>query len=246
MPDDDTAVQPFAGVVAALYDEARCLAPLAAAPGAEAALPGGRLILSGMGAARAATAAQALVAAGATALLSWGTCGALDPALRAGDVFLPDRIQAPDGTRYTTDAAWRARVRAALPRGLNGVDGGTLLSGDRPWSTPRDKARGAAFGRAADMESAAIAGVAQRARLPLLAIRVVIDEAAQVLPDTAVRGVDAIGRPRLVAFVTGLARRPRDVLALPGLGRSFARATRSLRSIAGCEPVRLAFPGQPS
>lgn len=234
---------PFTGVVAALYDEARCLGPVSAAVGAEVALPGVRLVLSGMGALRAESAARRLVDAGAAALLSWGTCGALDPVLHSGDVVLPGWVATEDGTRYATDGAWREHVQAVLPQVLKVVSGGALLSGDRTWATPADKARGAAFGQAVDMESAALAQVAEQAGIALLVIRVVVDEATQSLPAAAVAGVDAIGRPRIGAFVAGLARRPQDVWALPALGRSFGRATRSLRRIAACEPAQLAFPG---
>ncbi|TAM12340.1 MAG: hypothetical protein EPN72_05355 [Nevskiaceae bacterium] len=233
--------QHFTGVVAALYDEARCLAPLSAAIGAEVALPGGRLVLSGMGALRATLAARRLVDVGATALLSWGTCGALDPALRAGDVVLPEWVTTEDGARHATDSAWGKRVQAALPQALKVVSGGALLSGDRTWTTPVDKARGAVFGQAVDMESAALAQVAEQAGISFLVIRAVVDEAAQSLPDAAVAGVDAIGRLRIGAFVAGLARRPRDVLALPALGRSFGHAAHNLRRIAACQPARLAF-----
>ena len=40
----------------------------------------------------AEAAAEALVAAGATALLSFGLAGGLDPTLRPGDILIPDAV----------------------------------------------------------------------------------------------------------------------------------------------------------
>jgi adenosylhomocysteine nucleosidase len=76
------------GIVAALDAEARAFGPAARRRGGVLA-DGTLLTVSGMGAELAAPAACRLIEAGASALLSFGFAGGLDPKLRAGSVVLP-------------------------------------------------------------------------------------------------------------------------------------------------------------
>lgn len=229
----------FTGAVAALWAEARCLMEVGSAIGAQAEQRGVRLRLAGMGAERAAKAAQKLLDDGAAALVSWGTCGALQSELFAGDVVLPHAVQDEAGTRYETDARWRTRVRAALSPELGSAHEGVLISVSRPWGTVEEKKRGGAAGAAVvDMESAAVARVAAGADVPFLAIRVIVDAVDVVIPAAAVAGVDALGRLRAWPFTLQMLRRPGQLTRLPRLGRDFRKATDSLRSIAAtCLPA---------
>ncbi|HEX7382631.1 MAG TPA: hypothetical protein VF265_10820 [Nevskiaceae bacterium] len=229
----------YTGVVAALWAEARCLTEIDAAIGAQAQLSGVRLRLAGMGAERAAKAAQKLLDDGAGALVSWGTCGALQSELFAGDVVLPHAVRDEAGTVYDTDARWRTRVRAALSPELGSAHEGVLLSAARPWATAAEKRRGGAAGAAVvDMESAAVARVALDVGVPFLAIRVIVDAVDVTIPSAAIAGVDTLGRVRPWPFALQLLRRPGQLMRLPRLGRDFAKATDGLHSIAAtCLPA---------
>ena len=83
------------GVVTALASEARALGPSMPRGGnpplSELAVlgEGSLLALSGIGRAAAAAAAQALVDAGVSALMTFGMAGGLDPALKPGSVVIP-------------------------------------------------------------------------------------------------------------------------------------------------------------
>ena len=70
------------GIIAALPQECRCLKKVNAS-----------VLCSGVGAERAAWAANQLVKAGSDRLVSWGFAGGLDPTLKPGTLLLPKQIQ---------------------------------------------------------------------------------------------------------------------------------------------------------
>ena len=108
------------GVVTALASEARALGPSMPRGGdpplSELAVlgEGSLLALSGIGRVAAAAAAEALVDAGVTALMTFGLAGGLDPALRTGSVVIPCDLLSADGARYTACRTWREQVAAAV------------------------------------------------------------------------------------------------------------------------------------
>ena len=149
------------GVVCALAAEARPLARLA----------GASVSVSGMGGDAAAAAARALIDSGATALLSWGLAGALDPALAAGAL-------------------------------------------------------------AVDMECLPVAQVAAAHGLPFVAIKVIVDRAADDLPRAVAAAADAAGRLHLWRLLGALARSPADLAPLSRLALRYRAASRTLAAAA--------------
>jgi adenosylhomocysteine nucleosidase len=128
------------GVVAALEAEARTLGPATRRRDGLASLGDGALLaVSGMGGDLAAPAARRLVEAGASALLSFGLAGGLDPALRAGRVVLPSEVVSRDGIRMQTSSEWRGHLGRAIAE-LEPV-AGALFSSVVPVSTVEDKTR---------------------------------------------------------------------------------------------------------
>jgi adenosylhomocysteine nucleosidase len=225
------------GVVAALASEARALGPSmprgGVIPLSELAVlgDGALLAVSGIGRTAAAAAANALIEAGASALMTFGMAGALDPALTPGSVVLPRELISGDGARFQASASWRARVAAAL-RPVRAVTEGNLLTSDRAIETPTDKA--AAFHRsgaaAVDMESAAVAEVAARHNLPFIAVRVIVDTAADRLP-RAVVAASRAGRVKFGRLIAGLVLAPGEIASLIRLAQRYRIAMRSLRAI---------------
>ena len=225
------------GVVVALASEARALGPSMPRGGdpplSDLALlgAGSLLALSGIGRAAAAAAAQALVDAGVSALMTFGMAGGLDPALKPGSVVIPCELLSSDGARYTACRSWRERVAAAVSP-LCAVTEGNLLTGAEPIDTPAEKAAalrstGAA---AVDMESAAVAEVAAKHNLPFIAVRVIVDTAADFLP-RAVVAASRAGRVHIGRLIGGLILRPREIAALLRLAQRYRIAMRSLRAI---------------
>ena len=226
------------GIVAALTAEARTLGPrhpgplpaAAGAPPIHRLADGTLLIISGMGPDAAARASWALVAAGAQGLLSFGVAGALDPTLRAGAVLLSEAVSNGAGIRHATCAAWRERLASrAAP-----IIGGTLLSVAQPLTTAAAKSQAwrATGAVAVDMESFAMAAVAQASGLKFAVARVVLDTAADSVPLSVTRATDAWGKVAQRRLLAGLLLRPAEIVALLTLARRYRLAMHSLRQLA--------------
>ena len=225
---------PFLGIVAALPAEARTLGIRRAEAGAVVALgPRARAIRAGIGRARAADAARALVDAGAGALLAWGTAAALDTALRPGDVVLPRDVLTFDGRHLAIDAGWHRRMWT-LVESSAGVRAGSLAEADRVLASADDKRRLHALSGAlaADMESAAVAEAADRAGVPVLVVRAVSDGANTGIPGCALAAIDARGDVDVSGLALALARAPRELPALVRLATGFRAACTRLAALA--------------
>jgi adenosylhomocysteine nucleosidase len=230
------------GVVAALEAEARTLGPALRRQNGLAYLgDGAMLAVSGMGGALAAAAARRLVDAGASGLMSFGLAGGLDPSLSAGRVVLPDDIISRDGTRIPASAEWRRHLGLAIAH-LNPATGGKLLTSARPIATIADKA--AAFGDtgavAVDMESLAVAEIAASRGLPFIAVRVVVDGAADRLP-ASIAAASRGGPLRVLPLIGGLIAAPRDLPDLIRLARRYRVAIRSLEAVARAGHAQMHF-----
>jgi nucleoside phosphorylase len=214
------------GIVAALTAEARTLGQL----------PNDRLLaISGMGPQAAARAAQALVAAGAQGLLSFGLAGALDPRLQAGALLLPHTIINAAGGAYSAYGPWRERLaaQAGAVADARGVVGDTLLSVPQPLASVAAKfqARADSGACAVDMESFAIGEVAARMGVRFAVARVVIDSATDALPLSVIQATGAYGEVNLPRLVAGLMRAPAELPALMRLPPRYRAALRSLRAL---------------
>src|SRR5262249_48671724 len=127
--------------------------------------------VGGIGAACAQSAAQRLLEAGATSLLSWGVAAGLAPDLKPGCILLPHAVLAADRAVLPVTIGWHEQFYDAA------FDVRPLAEARRLLTTSAEKF---AFGQAlraaaADMESAAVARVAQQAQVPFLAVRAVAD-----------------------------------------------------------------------
>lgn len=224
------------GIVSALAAEARTLGPAARHSAELRRLADGALLaVSGIGEGAAAAAARRLVLAGAGGLASFGMAGGLDPTLICGAVLLPEEVAAYDGAdpraATATSPEWRQRLRAALPASCIAC-GGSLLSSGRPIGRIDAKAAAWRNSRAAavDMESAAIAQVAGQAGLPFIALRVIVDTAADELP-AAVIAASSGGPLRIGTLIAGVLRAPGDVGALIRLSARYRIASRVLAAV---------------
>ena len=206
------------GVVVGLTAEARLLS----GSGCAVAVGGGTPV----GARRMA---QRLVDDGATALISFGLAGGLEPALAAGTLVVPDAVLS-QGKRFDCDVSLRAPLTGASIR--------SLLAADAVVATAADKRRlwqesGAA---AVDLESGAVAEIATAAGIPFAVLRAICDPAARDLPSAAVDALDQNGRIAPLKMARILLRDPLQILALIRLAQDAARARRAL--VGGAESLR--------
>jgi len=149
-----------------------------------------------------------------TGLVSTGFCGALDPALKALDIFVATEILSPAAVRQAILPA------AGIPAGLDHAGskaGGRqeclphkLLSIDRVAATASEKSElHATTGAAAiEMEAAAVAEKARAYNLPFYCIRVVTDTAKESFPLDFNHMRDASGRFSRTKIVAAALRRP--------------------------------------
>jgi adenosylhomocysteine nucleosidase len=210
--------------------------PIAAVTGlaAEARIAeriGWRAFAAGGDAERTRRAMAPLVADGVRALVSFGICGALDPALNPGALILPQVVIAEDGRRHRIDVALRSVLAAALGRARVVALAGDILGAVRAADTPSRKA---ALNRqsgavAVDLESHLVAEAAAAAGLPFAVLRAVADPAERALPPAALIGLDAAGRPALGRTLLSLARHPGQLPALVRLAGDTRRALATLR-----------------
>jgi len=151
-------------------------------------------------------------------ILSIGFCGALDPALRIGDIV----------------------VSGEVPKGLQAsFVQGDVVSVDRVAFTAQEKCelRAATGAAVVEMESAAVAQKAREWNVPFGCVRVVSDAAGEDLPLDFNRYRDADGRFERTRIALAALGRPFTVLpGLVRLDRHCRRAAERLGEfLANCE-----------
>jgi len=199
-----------------------------------ARLSGWQVGIGGGTTAGAAVTAQRLIDAGATAIVSFGLAGGLDPILPPGTLIVPHAV-ASDGRVWRTDPALSAR--------LGGSTGNVCLGWHSPVACPAEKRRlsqetGAV---AVDMESGAVAAVAAASGVPFAVLRAICDPADRAVPPAALVALNAAGGLAAGRMTMSILAKPGQVGALLKLARDAAMARRALRARA----VGLAPNGRP-
>lgn len=164
-------------------------------------------------------AAEALVAEGAQGLISFGLAGGLRPGLVAGSIVVPTAVL--EGNRvYPADYALMAF--------LGGSTGAPIYAGQKIAPTAHDKQLIFRRSRpdAIDLESGAVARVAQARGLPFAVLRAVADPWDADLPPAAHIALDDGGRLNFPAIALSVLRHPGQIKGLIALGR----ATKSARA----------------
>ena len=167
-------------------------------------------------------------AVGAGGIISIGIAGALAPALKPGDWIIASAVQGKCGETWPTDPAWTARLLAALPGPVTGVQ----MCRDAIVAEAAEKASlhrmTGALG--VDMESHLAARAARRHGLPFAVARVVSDGARRSLPPAARVGMRADGGMDLAAVLRSLLTTPWQLPALIRTGWDAEQAFRALLS----------------
>ncbi|HUH94521.1 MAG TPA: hypothetical protein VL742_15430 [Casimicrobiaceae bacterium] len=240
-----TALAEPLGIVVAMSMEARSLCPMPSRRAGRTLVALDGLAISGLGAQRAAAAAERLVAGGARRLVNIGVAGGLLAGLRPGDLIVPEAIVDADepSTTLLPDAALRERIVGALRSSLP-VRGGVLATTAQPVLS--SQAKQALWRRllaaAVDLEAAAIARVAARLGVPFAAIKSICDPVERSVPSLTLGLVHASGRISVRAMLSVLARGPSAWRALAAPARDYAAARTSLAAVA---PLLLAAIGEP-
>ena len=191
------------------------------------------VLQAGIGRLRARSAllgvARRLSVSGAWSL---GFAGGLHEDLRAGDLMCPEAVlhEAKGETQCSPPPPGCQVVRAALAAEGLPVHGGGLLTVDVPLRTPEAKrlAQRRTGALAVDMEAEGVADAAGQLGIPWLALKAVVDSAAEPLPEFLERLSTVEGNLRWARVLGGLVAAERRRV-LRGVGRAAARAAASLR-----------------
>ena len=174
-------------------------------------------------------------AAEASMILSCGIAGALDPALKVGDVvaYSPNKpLSFRGGDRGGAVPASGSLVDSPHPNpspeeeglamAFPGAQPGLIIGQDHIAASVAEKAalHAQTGALAVDMETHIAARVAARHGLPFAAIRVISDTAHEALPPAALVGMNPDGSMALGKVLASLARTPAQLPALIRTGRN--------------------------
>ncbi len=200
------------------------------------------LIYSGAGAENARKAAELAVSKGATKLMSGGCAAALSPDLKMGDLVLADSLLNSDGFEMSVNATWHQHAKNVLGSEITAYKG-ALFNSNTVISTAGVKqdifTKTGAI--ALDMESGAIAQVAQHYALPFLAIRTIADPSTMDLPQAVLKALNENGEIEITKIIASLVFNPKEIPHLIQLGQYFQLAKKTLSSVAKQLPEVIAF-----
>ncbi|MCK9396172.1 MAG: phosphorylase [Methylobacter sp.] len=191
------------------------------------------LAYSGAGADNARAASEALIAQGATKLISWGCAAALCETLKPGDLVLTDTLIDTELTEISIHPEWHGHAQNLLSAHLQ-IHTGSLVESKGIVATGTDKKHLHAHTGAValDMESAAIAKVARKNNLPFLAIRAIADPADMDLPKAVNHALNDEGEIILSKLLLFIVLHPSELPELIKLGLHFNAAKNTLKLIA--------------
>lgn len=192
------------------------------------------VVLAGVGMENAFLASQWLVAEGVVALGVSGVSGGLDPKLEPGDLVLADSVIQENGN--TCKQVWEGNSKfveivytALIAKGIPAYRG-PIITVQKPVLSARNKQ--ALFTKtkalATDMESAAVAVVANKAGLPFFALRTVCDVATRTVPIEIFDCLNQAGHVRLLHLFRMLLLKPTLVSDLLRTRKDFTAALGSL------------------
>ena len=161
---------------------------------------------TGMGGPSAAIVLEELAGLGVRAAVRVGTCGALDGALRPGDLVAATTVLAADGTSRALGASERLELDAGLAARLGdrAARAGTVVSADLFYDPDAARmARWRAAGALArDLETAALAAVAARHGLRFGSVLAVVAAAdgTRLDDEAIVAAGEAVGKAGAAAL----------------------------------------------
>jgi len=238
------------GIIVALSEELNTLKTL---PNAlwEPNLPRGKfvfltddvlLIHSGAGAENARKAAELAVSKGATQLMSWGCAAALSPNLKMGDLVLAESLMDENGDEISVHPIWHQHAKTVLESQITTYKGALIASNSIVSTAQAKENLHAKTGAIAlDMESYAIAKVAQHYALPFLAIRAIADPASMDLPNALENALNDNGEVAVSRILKSLVLNPKELPHLIQIGQYFQIAKKTLSNVARQLPDVISF-----
>jgi nucleoside phosphorylase len=191
---------------------------------------------SGAGPVNAQSAAELLVAKGATRLVSWGCAASLSASLKPGDLFLADALIDAEGYedgKFCVSPDWYSYAKNRLAKFVV-VHSGRLAESISIVSSSKDKKllHSISGAVALDMETVAVSKVASQYTIPFLAIRAIADPVNMDLPRAINFSLNDLGEIVLRKLLFFLFLHPAELPGLIKLGIHFNSARKTLQSVA--------------
>ena len=225
------------GIVVALPEELSTLTPTKLTKGISRFISNNVLVVySGTGSVNASSAAENLITQGATKLISWGCAAALSESLKPGDLILANELISTEESKVivlNVCANWHRQTTELLASFVK-VNSGCLAESKYIVSSSVDKKKihTNTNAIALDMESIAIAQIANQHTLPFLAIRVIADPVDMNLPLAITHSLNQQGEVVLRKLLCFLVLHPFELPGLIRLGLYFNSAKKTLKLIA--------------
>lgn len=179
---------------------------------------------------RARRETERLIAEGAEGLISFGLAGGLIPRLRPGHIVLAEKTILPGGRAIDMDKEWAGKL-LDLSAGSGLAIETSLLAGSN-WIVPTPEAKNALTEQTGalivDMETHALAEVAEAAGVPALAIRAVCDSSEQTIPQAVIGSTRPDGEVKTLKVWGKFCAAPWELPALLSLRSGVAAAFASL------------------
>jgi len=227
------------GILVALPEELRTLTKTKIKQGECVTVAKNTIItLSGSGPENARIAAQLLIDQDAKQLISWGCAGALAPHLKSGDLVIPESIRTQDNNLITTHTQWSKKIIANLASSIKYYTG-TLLESDSvvALADTKNELHQSTHALAVDMESGAVACLAQQAQIPFIALRSIVDPANLDLPQAINHAMTEYGLVSIPKLLLYLCAHPNEIPRLIKLGLNFNAANKTLKQLAHQLPL---------
>ena len=215
------------GIITALKSEANCLGTLTKKKDV-------LHIVSGIGPTAAGRAAKELCNKGCSGLISFGYAGALNSSYRSGELAIGHSVSNGYNTfelysEWLTDFINMVKNNNTPPMHMT-----AFLSLPAPLNNKHQKVNHAQNGSwdAVEMESYAIAEVADKHRIPLLVIRAILDELDTMIPEGAANTIDAKGQQKTLATFYELVKIPSDLRKYLELAAAKSKADKTLSRVA--------------
>jgi len=188
--------------------------------------------LSGTGPENAAKAAEKLIEKDVDIIISWGTAAALHHDIDPGSIALPRKIISGKEEVIEVDDTLRKKIADRL--GLNGfLISSSLCETETLLTNSKEKFTLARNNNAAiaDMESAAVARIAEKHNISFLAIRAVSDSVELAIPGSVRKNI-ANGSVNISGIINQTLLNPGDWIPMIKLYMSFKKARKSLNQTA--------------
>ncbi len=172
--------------------------------------------------------ARELVAQGATRLMSFGIAGSLDSSIKLGDVFIGTRVASANG-QWLCNEAWGRELANKIPHAKRGsVYGSETLVATTAEKDSLNQTTGCAI---VDMESQCLAEIAVAAKIPMIVVRAVCDDAVMNVPPFVMAAIAEDGSIKVLRALGYLVLHPTQIGDLVHVMRGTEQALAALRAI---------------